>query len=198
MATRYEDCLKRNASRDRVVSEEVITRMYLNWNTPYYFEGWDDISIKYDTKEKDLIYEWISKYKYYDQSNPHHSKTLAIHCVDTCNKINVDNLTLFFAGLIHDCGKPFTKTFVNSKGEITGVAHYYNHDNVGAYDSLFFKYVDTNPLDVSILVNLHMKPYNLEKDNINGEKTRLKYKNLWGEKLYNDVMELHKADMESH
>lgn len=198
MATRYEDCLKRNALRDRVVPKEVITRMYLNWNTPYYFEGWDNICIKYDTKEKDSIYKWLSKYKDYNQDNPHHSKTLKMHCISTQDKLDVDNLSLYFAGLIHDCGKPFTKTFVNSKGEITDVAHYYNHDNVGAYNSLFFKYIKTNPLKVSILVNLHMKPYNWENDMINGEKIRLKYKNLWGEKLYNDVMELHKADVESH
>ena len=37
-ATSYEQCLKNNRSRARQVPEEVIKRMYMNWETPYYFE----------------------------------------------------------------------------------------------------------------------------------------------------------------
>ena len=43
-----------------------------------------------------------------------------------------------------------------------------------------------------------MIPYFWEKDKENGEKTRLKYQKLWGNDLYNNVMELHKADKDAH
>lgn len=47
MATPFNECCNRNDSRDRNVPYDVIKRMYMNWNTPYWFEGWDDISIKF-------------------------------------------------------------------------------------------------------------------------------------------------------
>jgi CRISPR/Cas system-associated endonuclease Cas3-HD len=106
---------------------------------------------------------------------------------------------LYYAGLLHDCGKPFTKSFKNSKGEVSEEAHFYQHHCVGAYDSLFFKYPnDIDILDVSILINLHMMPYCWEKDKEHGEKTREKYRKLWGEQLYQNVMKLHEADKKAH
>jgi hypothetical protein len=93
----------------------------------------------------------------------------------------------------------FTKSFTNYKGELSKEAHYYGHECVGAYDSLFFEYIDgTDELDVSILVNLHMRPYSWEKDKEHGEKTREKYRKLWGEELYQNVMQLHEADKNAH
>lgn len=210
MATPYEECLKRNTIRDRLVPEEVIKRMYLNWNTPYWFEGWDDIIIHCDIKPVTTPDDWINRHLDYNQDNPYHIFSLGYHCCCTFAAIlreMVDNYEagdkfkseLAYAAGIHDCGKPFTKSFVNSKGEATEVAHYYNHNNCGAYDSLFFKYdSDTDCLTVSTLVNLHMMPYQWERDEVNGEKTRLKYKNLWGDKLYENVMKLHEADKSSH
>ena len=104
-------------------------------------------------------------------------------------------MLLHCAGLLHDCGKPFTKSFINSKGEETDIAHYYQHHCCGSYDSLFFRYPDeVDRLDVSILINLHMMPYFWEKDKEHGEKTRQKYQKLWGDELYNNVMKLHEAD----
>lgn len=95
--------------------------------------------------------------------------------------------------------KPFTKTFINSKGETTNIAHYYQHHCVGAYDSIFYLYPSgVDKLDVSILINLHMFPYFWGKDKEHGENTRLKYEILWGKWLYEKVMELHKADKMSH
>lgn len=96
-------------------------------------------------------------------------------------------------------GKPFVKSFVNSKGEITDIAHYYQHHCTGSYDSLFFDYPQSvNRLDVSIIINLHMQPYFWEKDKEYGDKTKHKYQKLLGDKLYNNVMRLHKADKEMH
>ena len=200
MATPFKMCCNQNESRNRVVPYEVIERMYKNWNTPYWFEGWDKIEIKFpdDFEINNVIGIWISDHMDYDQDNPHHSCTLGQHCNLVGQSLKNDML-LHCAGLLHDCGKPFTKSFVNSKGEETDVAHYYQHHCVGAYDSLFFAYPDSvDRLDVSVLINLHMMPYFWEKDKEHGEKTRQKYQKLWGNELYNNVMKLHEADKNAH
>lgn len=200
MATPFEMCCIQNESRDRVVPYEVIERMYKNWNTPYWFEGWNEIEIKFpDAFEiNNVIGIWISDHMDYDQDNPHHSCTLGQHC-NLVGQALKDDMLLHCAGLLHDCGKPFTKSFVNSKGEETDIAHYYQHHCVGAYDSLFFAYPNgVDRLDVAALINLHMMPYFWEKDKEHGDKTRQKYQKLWGDKLYSNVMELHEADKKAH
>ena len=45
IATPYEECEQRNASRDRKVPEHVIKKMYHSFDVPYWYEGWDDIVI---------------------------------------------------------------------------------------------------------------------------------------------------------
>ena len=198
MATSFMTCCDQNHMRDRIVPYEVISRMYKNWNTPYYFEGWDKIDIKMNEKILLDVYEWVDLSMDYEQNNPHHTMTLGNHCkvVGTLLK---NNRLLYYAGLLHDVGKPFTKSFTNSKGEETDIAHYFNHHCCGAYDSLFFDYPSNiNRLDISILINLHMIPYFWEKDKEHGEKTRQKYQKLWGDKLYNNVMKLHEADKKAH
>ena len=200
MATPFEMCCIQNESRDRVVPYEVIERMYKNWNTPYWFERWDKIEIKFpdDFEINNVIGIWISDHMDYNQDNPHHSCTLGQHC-NLVGKALKDDMLLHCAGLLHDCGKPFTKSFINSKGEETDIAHFYQHHCVGAYDSLFFRYpLEVNKLDVSVLINLHMMPYFWEKDKEHGEKTRQKYQKLWGDRLYNNVMKLHEADKNAH
>ena len=200
MATPFEVCCNQNESRNRVVPYEVIERMYKNWNTPHWFEGWNVIEIKFpdDFEISNVIGIWISDHMDYDQDNPHHSCTLGQHC-NLVGQALKDDMLLHCAGLLHDCGKPFTKSFVNSKGEETDVAHYYQHHCVGAYDSLFFRYPDgVDRLDVSVLINLHMMPYFWEKDKEHGDKTRQKYQKLWGNELYNNVMKLHEADKKAH
>lgn len=107
-ATPYEQCLRNNASRDRHVPDYVIERMYKSFDTPYWFEGWDDIEIHHWNDKRKDIDEWINSYMDYDQDNPHHTLTLGEHCVSVANKLK-DNNTLYYAGLLHDVGKPYTR-----------------------------------------------------------------------------------------
>lgn len=200
MAVPFDECCESNNARERVVPYGVIERMYKNWNTPYWFEGWDEIGIKFrdDYEITNVIGIWVSENMNFNQDNPHHSCSLGQHCTLVGQDL-IDNNLLHCAGLLHDCGKPFTKSFINSKGEETDIAHYYQHHCVGAYDSLFFKYPDeVDRLDVSVLINLHMMPYFWDKDKEHGEKTRQKYQKLWGDELYNNVMKLHESDKKAH
>ena len=197
-ATSYEQCLTNNRSRARQVPEEVIKRMYMNWETPYYFEGWEQIHVHRHTNMIDGLMEHrLQKTVDFNQHNSHHRFTLWEHMIKAWEyirnddtEVSFENTDLRWAALYHDCGKVFTQVFHNVKGEPTEEAHYYNHENVGAYDCLC-DYSKT--LLTSVLINLHMKPYTWKL-----EKTRLKYKRLWEESLYNMVMLLHEADIASH
>lgn len=203
IATPYEECIARNNERDRKVPIEVIEKMYRHIDIPAYYEGWDIIGFRY-TKDTVKFYgspvEWVTQVKGYSQDNTNHALSLGEHCEKTHKRIeqiiDLDNPALSIAALLHDCGKPFCKTFENCKGEITEQAHYYNHENVGAYNSLFY---DCNVYEkgyIALLIRLHMLPYFWERDN--NTKMQNKYRKLWGEGLYQDVMLLHNADKSAH
>lgn len=220
IATPYGQCLANNGKRESPVPEHVIERMYRNWDTPYWFEGWDEIEIEYwpGTEEFLDISNMITLYEDYDQSNPHHSLKLGgidghlnqtgINVVKESKRMGIPieiYKDIECAGYLHDIGKPFCKTFKDAKGDIGDIAHYYNHEHVGAYNSLFYncfvydernRIEKANPLDVSILINLHMRPYDWERDN--NVKLENRCKKLWGDDIYCEVSILHRADKAAH
>ena len=206
IATPYEKCLEANKNRERQVPEDVIKRMYMNWNVPYWFEGWDRIWIKYPIQDYWKYYGIASNYisenglYNYDQKNSHHTLSLGAHLDKTLEIISenpvTDYVDMRVAASLHDIGKPFTQTFVDSKGNPSNDAHYYQHHCVSAYNAMFFMHPDK--LNYCILINLHMQPYFWEKDKEHGDKTQEKYRKLWGDKLFNKVMALHAADKAAH
>ena len=205
MATPFEKCLVNNANRDRTVPFNVIERMYRHFDVPYYYEGWDSIEVVYANEEyKDYygtIADFLVRYQTYNQDNSHHQLTLGKHCYKAYQyATNADGFIFGFtplrATVLHDCGKPFCKTFKNSKGEVTKEAHYYDHEKVGSYNSFFYSTDTMNPLDIAVLIRWHMMPYFWEKDN--NEKMHDKYKKLWGTELYENIMLLHRADKNAH
>ncbi len=205
MATPYKECLKRNVERERKVPQHVIDRMYRSIDIPWYYEGWDEIEVEYGEYENYFgwPWDWIEEVDSYDQHNSHHALTLGEHCRQTVRNTDVlcaerrpiMSTEIRYAALLHDEGKVFTQTFKNSKGEITEQAHYYNHEHIGSYDSLFYE-IPCNNLYVATLIRWHMQPYFWEKDN--NEKLQNKYRKLWGEELYKDIMILHEADKNAH
>ena len=209
MATPYNVCLERSAKRDRKVPEYVIKRMYKNFDAPWFYEGWDDIEVEYFSNSEGsfgMPREWIENVRDYNQDNSHHALTLGEHCwqaVKYCDNYEREHIeskscsstALRYATMLHDCGKPFCKTFKNGKGEITEQAHYYSHEHIGSYDSLFYD-MACYKLRVAVLIRWHMQPYFWERNN--NEKLHNKYRKLWGEDLYSDIMKLHAADKNAH
>ena len=210
-ATPYEICLRRNWMRNRKIPDDVIAKMYMNWQTPYYFEGWDEIRLIYESGMERYYgdpMDYVSFYlNEYDQENKYHSFSLGKHLYRSMSSIDSNlqedkNSILRTAVILHDIGKPFTK--FKSEDELN--SHYYQHENVSAYDSLFYSGCNAitpeeyfkSKLRRSILINLHMFPYQWEKDKINGEKSRNKYRKMIGEELYADLMLLHEADRCAH
>lgn len=199
VATPYDTCLERNASRCRVVPVEVIDRMYKTWTTPAYFEGWDSIKIAFADGAKGVFGDaqnFAMKYQDYDQMNPFHKESLGNHLVNTWKNVKATGCdpasNIALAALLHDCGKPFTREERNSEdGKV--IAHYYQHNCNGAYDSLFFAYTgktDEDILEISLMINLHMAPFSWAS--VGGTNNRMF--NLWGAKLYKSVLLIHEAD----
>lgn len=191
-----EVCKERNAVRDRSVPDYVIERMWKNFETPYFFEGWDKIKLHISENRKELFLNFtkniLNNYNF-PQDNSHHNLSLGEHCLQAFLKTKSNNPSVKFAAFYHDYGKLFTKTFNNRKSELDVEAHYYNHQNVGAYETLILP-KDLDALKISALICYHMHPYFWE----NNPKMEEKYKRLWGEDFYNDILLLHEADLAAH
>ena len=200
-ATPYALCLERNAQRSRKVPEEAIERMYTTWWTPAPFEGWDRIRLLYAPGSEGLFGDpeaFAEKYIAYDQMNPHHLESLGEHvrrAGEYLREKGVDgNSNLIIAAMLHDCGKPFTR-FVETRENGRKVAHYYRHENVGAYDALFYDLkgrgkTEQDILEISLLIGLHMTPFSWKKTD-----GRDKKRELWGDALYEKIELLNEADL---
>lgn len=213
LATPFEVCVERNNSRERKVPYDVLLRMYKNFDIPYYNEGWDEIIIHYGESNWETLYgsisEFITSQKDNPHNNPHHHLTIGEHC-DYCNSIYRNSgdkhpflhEELLAATALHDCGKPFCKTFKDSKGSITDTAHYYNHEQVGSYNSLFYDKGDiVSTLEVSALIRWHMLLHFFKDWE---QKTRDKYfkefncEALSATKFWEALQMLYSADKQAH
>lgn len=209
-ATPINICRFNNTKRERKVPDEVINRMLKNFECPCKQEGFDDIQIVWWNWKADMRFHFINdleKWKHISHDNPHHSLSIGDHMYKAwqsmCN--NTDDFLLQIATYMHDCGKPYVKDFLDSNGDTCETAHFYQHHCFGSYMSLFylkdmfedplFNLTNEEILYVSLLIELHMNPFlkwnksskSLEKD-----------KNLFGEKIINDVLKIHKCDLFAH
>lgn len=197
-ATPYEECQRRNIKRKNSIPSKVIKKMYINFEVPFYNEGWDNIQIYQNYPIKNLtINNFFDSIVDYEQDTPYHTFTLDKHLKSCAEEFKNKDKILYYSALLHDCGKPFTKTFINSKGEKTEIAHYYNHENVSAYNALFMLINEhISKYDILLICNIiqyHMRLYENMTD-----KTLDRFKNLIGEQIYNYVTILHEADMKAH
>ena len=192
----YEMCLARNKKRERKVPEYAMERMLRRFEMPAKWEGFNFISVFYtDSSNQDFSLSFYQQQmKEFDQKNPHHSLNLYEHQLQTRKYLDkaYDSMSVLLAANWHDLGKLFTQTFDDN-----GVAHYYDHQNVGAYYflGLFNDYCGLEDIknEAAALITHHMAPYFWKED-----KTREKYKSLWGEDFYNKIMRLHEADKAAH
>ena len=206
-----DNCIKRNNTREGVakVPLSVIYKMIKNFQCPYYYEGFDRIDIIYKDEKDDIESPFgVGDLMSFNQDNHHHSLTLGEHLDETAMYVNnlfIENkltymqfILLKTAALYHDIGKLYTQTYVNSKGETTEEAHYYNHDNYGAYIWLAYfgrNYHKSETLYITNLINWHMTPYLGWKES---EKAKERDKQMIGEAMYEDIMILHQADKMAH
>ncbi len=183
-----EICIERDSARERTVGKDVIDRMLKRFQAVYYDEGIDKIEIiRSDYSLMDTYYDVCRNNMKISHDNPHHTLNIYEHCQAACEYVREASYwddTLCFAAAVHDIGKPYTKAFVDSKGDACEYAHYYQHQAVGAWMS--YGLCGVQPY-TAWLISTHMEPFFNSKY----------YKNL-PPFLKKDIDLLHEADLAAH
>lgn len=183
-------CIERDINRDRTVGKDVIDRMLKRFQAPYFDEGFDRIYVeKPENWSKEYEQDYIAQTleKDIEQDNPHHTLSLQQHMYKAytwMKDMDICDSDLRLAASWHDLGKLYTKTFTNTKGETTDVAHYYGHQGYSAWIVYGFKTCNN---DIAWLVNTHMDPY-----------LNTKYWQRLPRFLKNKIDLLHQADVAAH
>ena len=193
----FEVCCERNNSRERIVPQYAMDRMYRSFQPPHYVEGFDDIQIV-GSKDIDTMYIFKCEQENIKTShdNSHHTFSCGIHCFEAelymKNKYP-NEVDLQMAARFHDVCKYKCKVFHNAKGEPTEEAHYYNHENVSAYDFIvhYFLMPPKRVIYIANLIANHMVFYA-------GEQAMEKRRKLYGEKFWEDLKKIHEADLAAH
>lgn len=167
----FEVCCERQLTRERKVPTDVIDRQIRQFEIPTTTEGWDKITVwAPETGGFVSLHDEINKCKI-----PHDCKfhTLSVYGhMCAAHKIFQEKYLKQFsdkigyitakAVLYHDIGKAVTKSFVDARGKLGTEAHYYGHENVGAWNILCASHSFLNVddcLKCAQLVGLHMKMY---------------------------------------
>ena len=205
-----KECKRRQNDRDRNVPDEVIDRMVRQFQTPWYNEGWDYITTLDAGPKQDLRKEH-TRMAETAHDNPHHtSANLNAHCLTAVAAFNaemtdatpLDGTTTILREAIyqHDVGKRKTKVFHDTKGKPTDIAHYYSHDNMGAYLWLTSNEIDRwNEYDfllIAALIQWHMQPYFLDHDKTKLDEWCVRKK--FGIPFSDWIWTIHQADTAAH
>lgn len=185
-AVPYEECLERNAVRDRIVPGKVMKRMYMSFEIPWYNEGFRSIEIF--GEQRFSLVDYLEQHKEVPHDNPHHKESIYQHmqyasiAAQQCNNELVKE-----AARYHDIGKFETKQFKN------GIAHYYGHQNVGAYMVLCsdLNLTQYSKLVVANLIQHHMDYY-VYKDELEMRKA------IGGIGMNIMLDMVHQYDLEAH
>ena len=187
-----EICIKRDLNRNRTVGKDIIDKMLKRFQAPFFDEGFDRIFVK---KPDDWSDKEMEKYCYelfkkdINQDNPHHTLSLQKHMQTAYEYLianHVNDIEILSAACWHDIGKLYTKTFINTKGEKTDVAHYYGHQGYSAWISYGFN--ASNIVTIAWLISTHMDLY---QDNNRYVKQLPIF-------LRNELELLHQADIHAH
>lgn len=174
--TPLEKCVENDSKRERHVSERVIMRQLEQFEVPWFDEGWDMIFVIKPFGDAPLK---VNLDVMHDCPKYHKNDTIKNHIARVIQAValkpNVekdDRDVLLEVAWFHDIGKPYTKTFYDKKGKLGENAHYYNHENVGAYLYMVSHvegaaYGDRenmhNDLFIAWLINNHMIIWNNQK-----------------------------------
>ena len=191
----FDLCVFSQLNRERQVPVDVIKKQIKQFQCPYWYEGWDDIRI--------ILRDSISKNAYMSMNNmPHHNSHHELNIDEHMNKTSnickflTENKVLREAALYHDLGKFFCKEF-NTLEDGTSEAHYYGHQNAGAYFYLndLANLGDNGIgycLEVAVLIQYHMEPF------LRNERGLERLEKLLGYNLFSDLMQLHQYDKLAH
>ena len=197
MTKPVDKCIEDNIYREYPVPHHVIQKQMMNYQIPFYEEGFNKIivnSYKDEYIDDDFIGTLQNKMRGFNQNNPHHNDDLLQHCERVLGSIlyKTSNQMLIVSAKVHDVGKLFTQ-----KTDENGISHYYQHENVGAYyllshckDLISTLYLSNDEiLEMLFYVNYHMMPMNW-----NSDKSIDKWKKIFGEDKFNNLILFNQCD----
>ena len=182
-----EVCVARDVARERTVGKEVIDRMLKRFQAPYYDEGISEIKVvRPDNFNSTMYIRQILNNTKIPHDNPHHMLNIYDHCMKAYSYGVTKSFDwdVYSAALYHDIGKPYVKSFLNTKGELSDSAHYYQHQCVSAY--MIYGLGDLTT-EMAWLISTHMDPF-----------LNTKYYNNLSPYLKKMVDELHECDLVAH
>lgn len=184
-----ETCIERDTTRKRTVGKEVIDRMLKRFQAPYYDENIHEIKVVWNTPDDfnpSVYVDNLINATDIPHDNPHHTLNIKEHCNEAyLYAVNHHFPSyLLMAAKYHDIGKPYVKAFVDSKGNPSESAHYYQHQCVSAY---MYYGIDKHNFFIAWLISTHMDPY-----------LNTKYYNKLSTYLKKQVDLLHEADLNAH
>ena len=192
----YEKCIEDNIYKEYPVPHHVIIKQMMNFQIPFYEEGFDIITIHNfdDYTDDNFIKSTKDLMSTFNQNNPHHNQLLLAHCVTVFDEMAkyTMNPNILQACVLHDVGKLYTR-----KTDENGISHYYQHENVGAY-YLLSNYMNiiastyqstSDMLEMLFYVNYHMLPMNWITD-----KSKKKAIRTFGENKFNMLTKFNMCD----
>jgi predicted kinase len=192
-------CIEDNIYKKYPVPHHVIQKQMMNFQIPFIEEGFDKIVIhKFEDSYINDVFvnDCYESMDNFDQQNPHHTMSLGEHCKFTTEYFKSTSGYIYteypFASSLHDIGKLFTQKFDDE-----GIAHYYQHENVGCYYLLsnienikqYRDYSDEELLNILFLVNYHMMPMSWDS-----EKAQNTWKRRFGEYKYQLLLDFNECD----
>lgn len=195
-----EQCIARRRIAARKVPDYVIWRQVAQFEMPLKSEGWDKIGHIVSGRPYSLE-GLLVEYGKIGHDNPHHSLSISEHMYKASEKMRPHSPS-WYAARYHDIGKFYTKTFQDRKGNPTDIAHFYNHQNVGAWmwlssseaERLYYEREDAEEVirRIAVAIQFHMDHY--IKDSVQLAKSRDK---LSGDELIL-LYEVEAADSYAH
>ena len=197
---RIVKCMKDNRNDDRVtVPDYVIEKQIRKFQVPFIEEGFDDIIID-DVCQFNIETFLLPSMQFYwtmigfNQKNQYHNQTLDKHCDYVEKMFKQYNYPYCYnlAAKLHDVGKCYVQSF-----DENGIAHYFGHENYGAYLLLSnykgfvhgYELSHYDFLEFVFLVNYHMLPMNWNTD-----KIKEKWRKIFGDYKYQLLLDFHECD----
>ena len=191
IVARESECICRNYHRPRKVPANVIERHFTQIQLPWIDEGWDDIDYVVTSTYQEYSQSWGELLHFLDipHDNIHHKYDVLEHSLRVAARLGKPFSEGWKLGLLHDCGKPETKSWVRPNGKEDGQAHYYNHHLIGGYKSLLYEGDDHwHKYLRAMAIQYHMEPW------FRGDKIEEFYERLDNIQLVEMVKALHEAD----
>lgn len=221
----FETAVERDKNRKRTVGEDVIKRMFSQFQMPVVEEGWDRVeyfnmkedenkaystegiyqNFKDDRHDHDSFFQSVA-WMHLDflplifdmpQDSKWHNFSTSRHTWHVMEGVKDQSKELFLAAVYHDVGKYYTKSFYNYKGELKRHASFIGHEN-SSWQLAYMELSEIGFPKAQILYVCKLIQNHMVLLNDPNGKQEQKILNMYGQKFLDDLKILREADVNAH